>query len=196
MKRRLGTLLVVMAAISAAVLGYLYFAMNNAGAPLAGGAIGGPIHLTAADGTVFDSASLKGKPYAVYFGFTHCPEACPTTLSEISRTTEQIGAPAKDFITLFITIDPERDTPALMKDYVSNFTGNIIGLTGTPDEVASVAKEFRVYYKKVPTSDGSYTMDHTAVVYLMDRNGTFDSVIPYSDGHDAYVEKIKNLLAR
>ena len=192
--RKLISILVVAAALTAAVLGYLYFVQNKV-APIAGVPIGGPIHLTAADGKPFDSASLAGKPYAVFFGFTHCPEACPTTLSELSRVYDELGDQAKDLTVLFITVDPERDTPAVMKDYVSNFGGNIIGLSGTPAEVAEVAKEYRVFYKKVPTSDGSYTMDHTAVVYLMDRKGQYQSIIAYGEDHDRYLEKIKQLLA-
>src|SRR5262249_37714683 len=155
-------------------------------------AIGGPIHLTTQDGAKFDSASLAGKPYAVFFGFTHCPEVCPTTLSDIAQATDAIGTDAaKNFTTLFVTIDPERDTPPVLKEYISNFNGNIVGLSGTPEQVNQVAKEFRVFYKKVPTSDGSYTMDHTAVVYLMDKSGQFRGVVSYNEDHDAYVSKIK-----
>ena len=192
--RRLLTILIAAAAIAAAGLGYIYL---NRPDPGGGGgiAIGGPIHLTTQDGGKFDSASLAGKPYAVFFGFTHCPEVCPTTLSDIAQATNAIGDSAKDFTTLFVTIDPERDTAPVMKEYISNFTGNVVGLSGTLDEVDKVAKEFRVYYKKVPTSDGSYTMDHTAVVYLMDRHGEFRSIISYAEDHDAYVRKIKEVLS-
>lgn len=192
MSRRLVSILVVVAAVSAAAVGYLY--LNQSGGP-ASAAIGGPIKLTDQDGKPFDSASLAGKPYAVFFGFTHCPEACPTTLSEIARTEDEIGDPAKELTTLFITVDPERDTPAVMKDYISNFGGNTIGLSGTPEEIAKAAKEYRVFYKKVPTSDGSYTMDHTAVLYLMDRKGEFRDIIAYSEDHSRFVEKFKKLLA-
>jgi len=191
--RRLLTILIAAAAISAAALGYLY--LNRQGPEATGGiAIGGPIHLTSQDGTPFDSASLAGKPYAVFFGYTHCPDVCPTTLSDISQATDEIGGKAKDFTTLFVTIDPERDTVPVLKDYISNFTAKVVGLTGTADQVAAAAKAFRVYYKKVPTSDGSYTMDHTAVLYLMDSHGAFRSIISYTEDHDAYVRKIKEVL--
>jgi protein SCO1/2 len=116
-------------------------------------------------------------------------------LSDIAQATDAIGAKAKDFTTLFVTIDPERDTVPVMKDYMSNFTAKAIGLTGTPDEVAEAAKAFRVYYKKVPTSDGGYTMDHTAVLYLMDSHGAFRGIISYAEDHDAYVRKIKDVLS-
>jgi len=192
MSRRVLSILVVVVAVSAAALAYLYL---NQGSGPAAVPIGGPIRLTDQDGKSFDSASLDGKPYAVFFGFTHCPDACPTTLSEIARTEDEIGAPAKELTTLFVTVDPERDTPAVLKDYISNFGGNTIALSGTPEQVAEVAKAYRVFYKKVPTSDGGYTMDHTAVLYLMNRDGKFADVIAYSEDHDRYVEKIKKLLA-
>jgi protein SCO1/2 len=191
--RRLLTILIAAAAITAAGLGYLY--LNRQGPGAVGGiAIGGPIHLTDQNGAKFDSASLAGKPYAVFFGYTHCPDVCPTTLSDIAQATDEIGGPAKDFTTLFVTIDPERDTVPVMKEYMSNFTAKAIGLTGTPDEVAAAAKAFRVYYKKVPTSDGGYSMDHTAVLYLMDSHGEFRSIVSYAEDHDAYVRKIKEVL--
>ena len=193
MTNRIIPVLVVLVAITAAALGYLY--LNQKGSGPAAVPIGGPIHLTDQDGKPFDSASLAGKPYTVFFGFTHCPDACPTTLSEIARTEDEIGAPAKDLTTLFVTVDPERDTPPVLKEYISNFGGNTVALSGTPEQVAEVAKAYRVFYKKVPASDGGYTMDHTAVLYLMNREGKFQDVIAYSEEHDRYVAKIKKLLA-
>jgi protein SCO1/2 len=192
MSRRVIPILVVAAAVSAAAFGYLY--LYSGGTGPAAVPIGGPIRLTDQDGKPFDSAILAGKPYAVFFGFTHCPDACPTTLSEIARVEDEIGEPAKALTTLFVTVDPERDTPAVLKEYISNFGGNTVALSGTPEQVAQVAKEYRVFYKKVPTSDGAYTMDHTAVLYLMDREGKFVDVIAYSEEHDRYVDKIKKLL--
>jgi len=191
--RRLLIILVAAVAIAAAGLSYIY--LNRQGSEAAGGiAIGGPIKLTDQNGAKFDSATLAGKPYAVFFGYTHCPDVCPTTLTDIAQATDAIGDKAKDFTTLFVTIDPERDTVPVLKDYMSNFTAKAIGLTGTPDEIAAAAKEFRVYYKKVPTSDGGYSMDHTAVLYLMDSHGEFRGIISYAEDHDAYVRKIKEVL--
>ena len=194
MSRRVIPILIVVVAISAAALGYLYLNQGIITGP-AGVPIGGPIRLTDQDGKPFDSTSLAGKPFAVFFGFTNCPDACPTTLSEIARVEDEIGGPAKELTTLLVTVDPERDTPAVLKEYISNFGGNTIALTGTPEQVAQAAKEYRVFYKKVPTSDGGYTMDHTAVLYLMDREGRFQDVVAYSEDHDRYVAKIKKLLA-
>jgi protein SCO1/2 len=192
MSRRVISILIVVAAVSAAAVGYLYLYQGGTGP--AAVPIGGPLRLTDQDGKPFDSTSLAGKPYAVFFGFTHCPDACPTTLSEIARVEDEIGAPAKELTTLFVTVDPERDTPSVLKEYISNFGGNTVALSGTPEEVAQAAKEYRVFYKKVPTSDGGYTMDHTAVLYLMGRKGEFRDVIAYSEEHDRYVDKIKKLL--
>jgi protein SCO1/2 len=192
MSRRVISILIVIGAVSAAALGYLYLYQGGTGP--AAVPIGGPIRLTDQDGKPFDSTTLAGKPYAVFFGFTHCPDACPTTLSEIARVEDEIGAPAKELTTLFVTVDPERDTPAVLKEYISNFGGNTVALSGSPEQVAQAAKEYRVFYKKVPTSDGGYTMDHTAVLYLMGREGEFRDVIAYSEDHDRYVDKIKKLL--
>jgi protein SCO1/2 len=192
MSRRAIPILIVVAAVTAAAFGYLYLNPGLTGP--AAVPIGGPIRLTDQDGKAFDSASLDGKPYAVFFGFTNCPDACPTTLNEMARVEDEIGAPAKDFTTLFVTVDPERDTPAVLKEYLTNFGGKTIALSGTPEQVAQVAKEYRVYYKKVPTSDGGYTMDHTAVLYLMGPKGEFRDVIASNEDHDRYVVKIKKLL--
>jgi protein SCO1/2 len=141
-------------------------------------AIGGPFHLVDQQGRTVTEQDVKGRPFLVFFGFTHCPEVCPTTLFDISEVFRSLGTDADRVAALFITIDPERDTPALIKEYLANFDPHLRGLTGEPAELAAVIKEYRVYAKKVPTADGSYTMDHTAIVYLMDKEGRF--VAPFS----------------
>jgi protein SCO1 len=141
-------------------------------------AIGGPFKLTDQNGREVTDGQLKGKPFLVFFGFTHCPDVCPTTLFEVSEILRALGPDADRTGALFITVDPERDTPAAMKDYLSSFDPHLIGLTGDPAAVAAVAKAYRVYYKKVPLEQGGYTMDHTAIVYLMDKEGRFLS--PFS----------------
>jgi protein SCO1/2 len=146
--------------------------------PLAISSIGGPFTLTGSDGKQFSSASLAGKPYAIFFGFTHCPDVCPTTLFEVSEILKALGPDADRTRALFITVDPERDTPAVIKDYLSSFDPHLSGLTGDPATIAAVAKAYRVYFKKVPLDQGGYTMDHTAIVYLMDKEGRF--VSPFS----------------
>ncbi len=111
----------------------------------------------------------------MFFGYTHCPDICPTTLFEISEMLRALGPDADRARALFITVDPERDTAAVMKDYLSNFDPHVEGLTGDPAQIAAVAKAYRAYYKKVPLDDGGYTMDHMAVIYLMDKDGRFVS---------------------
>jgi len=141
-------------------------------------AIGGPFTLTDQNGGTVTDRDLKGRPFLVFFGFTHCPDVCPTTLFEVSQILRALGPDADRVRALFITVDPERDTPASMKDYLSSFDPHMAGLTGDPAAVAAVAKAYRVYYKKVPLDQGGYTMDHTAIVYLMDKEGRF--VSPFS----------------
>jgi protein SCO1/2 len=134
--------------------------------------------LETVDGTPFGSADLAGKPYLVFFGFTHCPDVCPTSLFEISEVLRAMGKDADRINAWFVSVDPERDTSAAMKDYLSSFDPHLKGLTGDPEAVAKVISAYRVYAKKVPLKDGDYTMDHTALIYLMDRNGNF--VAPFN----------------
>jgi protein SCO1 len=138
-------------------------------------AIGGPFRLIDQDGQPFSDRDLKGKTFLVFFGFTHCPDVCPTTLFEISEVMRKLGPEADRTAALFISVDPERDTPEAMKDYLSSFDPHLRGLTGDAASLAAVAKAYRVYYKKVPLDGGDYTMDHTAIVYLMDKEGRFVS---------------------
>ena len=141
-------------------------------------AIGGPFSLTDQNGRTVTDQDLKGRPFLVFFGFTHCPDVCPTTLFEVSEILRQLGPDADRVGALFITVDPERDTPAALKDYLASFDPHVAGLTGDPASVAAVAKGYRVYFKKVPLDQGGYTMDHTAILYLMDKEGRF--VSPFS----------------
>ena len=141
-------------------------------------AIGGPFQLTDQAGQTVTEKNLQGKPTLIFFGFTHCPDVCPTSLFEISEVLRAMGGDADRVNAYFISVDPERDTASAMKDYLSSFDPHLKGLTGDPDAVAKVISGFRVYAKKVPLKDGDYTMDHTAVIYLMDRDGKF--VAPFN----------------
>ena len=141
-------------------------------------AIGGPFSLTDQDGRTVTDQDLRGHPFLVFFGFTRCPDICPTTLFEVSEVLGKLGPDAERVGALFVTIDPERDTPAQMKDYLSSFNPRLLGLTGDPTAVYAMAKAYRVYVKKVPLDHGDYTMDHTALVYLMDKDGRF--VAPFN----------------
>jgi protein SCO1/2 len=148
-------------------------------APIASAAaVGGPFSLVDQNGKTFTDADLKGHPSLVFFGFTHCPEICPTTLFDISEVLNKLGPDANKVNAVFVTVDPERDTPATLKDYISNFNPRMTALAGDPASIAAVAKAYRVYYKKVPQDGGDYTMDHTAIVYLMDKQGHF--VAPFN----------------
>jgi protein SCO1/2 len=140
-------------------------------------AIGGPFELIDQDGRPVSDRDLKGRPFLVFFGFTHCPDVCPTTLFEISEILRALGPDADKVNALFVTVDPERDGPAQIKDYLSSFDPHLRGATGDPSAVAAMTKAYRVYVKKVPQGDG-YTMDHTAIVYLMDKDGRF--IAPFS----------------
>jgi protein SCO1/2 len=141
-------------------------------------AIGGPFRLTDQNGKSISDQDLKGKPFLVFFGFTHCPEVCPTALFDMSEILAKLGPDAGKVNALFVTVDPERDTPDKLKEYLTSFDPHLIGVGGDAEALAAVAKAYRVYYKKVPLKDGDYTMDHTAIVYLMDKNGAF--VAPFS----------------
>jgi protein SCO1 len=141
-------------------------------------AVGGPFKLIDQNGRTVTEQDMKGKPFLVFFGFTHCPDVCPTTLFDISEVLRKLGPDADRAVALFVTVDPERDTPEVMKRYLSSFDPHLRGLTGEEAAVAGVIKAYRAYAKKVPNPDGSYTMDHTALVYLMDKDGRF--VAPFN----------------
>ncbi len=148
--------------------------------------IGGPFHLVDQDGKPFSDQAMKGRPFLVFFGFTHCPDVCPTTLFEMSQVLGKLGPDADRIGALFITVDPERDTPAVLKDYLSNFDPHLRGLTGDRPAIDAAIKAYRVYAKKVPLEGGDYTMDHTAVVYLMDKDGHF--IAPFNTKRTADAE--------
>jgi protein SCO1 len=141
-------------------------------------AIGGPFSLTDQNGRTVTDQDFKGRPFLVFFGFTHCPDICPTTMFEISEIIRKLGPDGDRVRALFITVDPERDTPAALKDYVSSFDPRIVAVTGDDAAIAAVAKAYRAYYKRTPLAEGGYTMDHTAIVYLMGKDGRF--VTPFS----------------
>ena len=140
-------------------------------------AIGGPFELVDQNGKTVTDRDLRGQPFLVFFGFTHCPDVCPTTLFEVSEVLRALGPQADRVGALFVTVDPERDTPEKLKDYLSSFDPHLRGLTGDPQAVAAMIKAYRVYARKVPQENG-YTMDHYAGIYLMDRNGRF--VAPFN----------------
>jgi len=157
---------------------FLYATGNFGGGGPAASAIGGPFKLVDQNGNPITDADLKGKPHLVFFGYTHCPDVCPTTLFDVSEVLRALGKDAERTSALFITVDPERDTAAVMKDYLSSFDPHLRGATGDRAAIDAAEKSYRVYAKKVPTQSGDYSMDHTALVYLMDKQGRF--VAPFS----------------
>jgi protein SCO1/2 len=167
-------------------------AKGVAGGPL-GASIGGKFSLVDQNGKPFTDTDMKGKWELVFFGYTHCPDVCPTTLNELSLALDQLGDNKSKVGIVFVSVDPERDTPAAIKSYVSSFDGPITGLTGTADEVAQAAKDYKVYYAKHPTAGGGYDMDHSAVIYLMDPGGRFTATFTPDDTSDAVAARLKKL---
>jgi protein SCO1/2 len=157
-------------------------------------AVGGPFHLEDQNGKPVSDQDFKGRPFLVFFGYTHCPDICPTTLFEISEVIKTLGKDADRAGAIFITVDPERDTPAALKDYLSSFDPHLRGLTGEPAAVEAAIKAYRVYAKKVPLKDGDYTMDHTAVVYLMDKDGHFVAPFNLKQTPEAAAEQLRRYL--
>lgn len=159
--------------------------------------VGGPFTLTNQDGQVVDQSILEGRWSLVFFGFTYCPDYCPTTLGVLNAVQERMGDKAKDLQIVFISIDPERDTPQMLKDYLSSdgFPDDVIGLTGTPEQVAQVAREYRAFYQKVGEGEG-YTMNHGLTVYLMGPDGRFRSAVAHDLGPSRTATLIENAMEK
>jgi protein SCO1/2 len=147
--------------------------------------VGGPFELIDQNGKTVTDATYRGKPFLVFFGFTHCPDICPTAMFEISEIFNALGHDAEKVSALFITVDPSRDTPEKLKLYLSSFHERISGLGGTDAQVDAVKKAYYAYSKRVPLDGGNYTMDHTSIVYLMDKQGRF--IAPFNLKRDAKV---------
>ena len=157
--------------------------------------IGGPFTLTGADGKPFPSSRLNGKPAAIFFGFTNCPDVCPTTLARLVKLRKQLGRGDDALSILFVTVDPERDGPAEVGSYAKLFNAPVTGLTGGPADIERVKKQFGVFSQKVAQPGGSYSVDHTASVFLMDRNGKFVATLSPEEGDPVALAKIRRLLA-
>jgi cytochrome oxidase Cu insertion factor (SCO1/SenC/PrrC family) len=166
------------------------FAYRQFGAPTdetvqAPFAIGGPFTLVDADGVNRRDTDFRGKLMLIYFGYTFCPDVCPTTLTMMSNTLDKLGASASEIAPIFITVDPARDTPTQMKQYMESFDPRFVALTGSPEQIAAAASAYRVYYRKTSDDGGQYTVDHSSVIYLMSRDGRylghFDSAITADD---------------
>ena len=184
----------VLAAGALLALAFRETPQGAAGTALAS-AIGGPFRLTDQNGKPVSDADLKGKWQLLFFGYTHCPDACPTALNEIALALDQLGAKRDAVEVVFITVDPERDTPEVLKSYVASFDAPIIALTGAPEAVAQAAKAYRVYYAKHPRPDGEYDMDHSAVIYLMNPEGRFTASFTPDSTAEAIAARLQKLLS-
>ena len=184
--RAIFAVLFVLIAAMAGWAGYSWLSRTSGEAPY-----GAPFTLTNANGQPITEAAFQGHPSAVFLGFTHCPEVCPTTLFEMKGWMDKLGEDGKNVKAFFVSVDPERDTPEILKTYIGNVTDRVIGITGDPSAVAAMAKAWGVYAKKVPTSDGSYTMDHTALVFLLNSKGQFHGTIAYGENPDTAFAKFQ-----
>jgi protein SCO1/2 len=168
---------------------------QGAAGTLLASAIGGPFRLVDQNGKTVTDTDLKGKWSLVYFGYTHCPDACPTALNDIAIALDQLGPRREAVRSVFITVDPERDTPEVLKEYVTSFDAPILALSGSPEEIARAAKAYRVYYAKHPEPGGDYSMDHSSVIYVMDPEGRFTASFTHQSTPEEITERLKKLLA-
>ncbi len=189
----------VLVALMAGFLGAgsFYFTRSPESAA-AGGPFGVPFTLVAQNGQPITEKAFRGRPSAVFFGYTHCPDVCPTTLFEMDGWLQKVDPDGSKLGAYFVTVDPERDTPAIMNEYVSNVSRRITGISGPTDKVTEMVHGFRVYAVKVPLDakdpNGDYTMDHSASVYLLDAEGRFAGTIAYQENPDTAVKKLQNLI--
>ncbi|MCZ7933654.1 cytochrome oxidase assembly protein Sco [Agrobacterium leguminum] len=184
--------------VLAGVVSWLTIEMTKTRNEMVETTYGVPFQLTAQNGQPITEKAFQGKPTALFFGFTHCPEVCPTTLFELNGWMEKVDPAGDKLQAYFVSVDPERDTPEIMQQYVSNVSKRITGITGPADKIAETLKGYRIYAKKVPVDEkdpnGDYTMDHTASVILLDSNGRFSGTIAYGENPEVAEQKLQNLL--
>ena len=188
----------VLIAALAVTLGWLTYEWQMSESRIADKPYGVPFELVDQTGSPITEAAFRGRPTALFFGFTHCPEICPTTLYELDGWLKQADPEGGNIGAYFITVDPERDTPELMDSYVAGVSDRIIGISGDPETIGDVVKGFNIYAKKVPIDsgapEGDYTMDHTASVFLLDAQGRFKGTIAWGENPETAVTKLENLL--
>ncbi len=187
------SILVGILVLMAAGVGFItfqWYRTMNAGEPF-----GAPFALVDQRGGEITEAAFRAQPTAVFFGFTHCPEVCPTTLFELDGWLKKLGDDGKNIHAYFVTVDPERDTPEVLNAYVSNVSDRITGITGSSGQIAAMAKSFGIYAKKVPLEGGDYTMDHTASILLLSGDGKFAGTIAYGESPETAMAKLKRLAA-
>jgi cytochrome oxidase Cu insertion factor (SCO1/SenC/PrrC family) len=158
--------------------------------------IGGPFALIDGDGHAVTERSFPGKWLLIYFGYTYCPDVCPTSLNRVAEALDRLGPDGAEIQPLFITVDPERDTPAMLRDYVKAFDPRLIGLTGSPEAIAAAAKAYRVYYRRTDQGSGAsdYLIDHSALTYLVDPQGAVVAYFSHNDSAESMAATIRKLI--
>ena len=184
----------ILLALGAGLGGRLVWEDRSGNGALIAADLGGPFSLVTHTGAPITEADLKGSPSALFFGFTPCPEICPTTIFDINAWLEELGPAGDDLKVYFVTIDPERDPPEVLGEYVTAQSDRVTGISGPPDAVRAMADVWRVYYKAVPLDDGDYTMDHTSLIYLLNDDGQYAELIRYGEAQDSAVAKLRALL--
>ena len=192
--RTIRIVLWVLVALAAAGAAILYVQRSSQAVEETEMSLGAPFVLTDSEGRKFDSRSLDGKPHVMFFGFTHCPDVCPNTLARLAKLRNQLGKGDNAFQILFVSVDPERDTPAELAKYMKLFNTPVTALTGTPKEIADVTRSFGIYARKAPTGGGSYTMDHSAQVLLFDGDGAFRGTIAFDETDEPALQKLRNIV--
>ena len=191
--------LIVLIAILGVAFAWLAFEWSRSDAGPGGGPFGVTFELVDQTGAPITQAAFQEKPTALFFGFTHCPEVCPTTLFEMDAWLRQVDPEGDKINAYFITVDPERDNEEVLDAYVSSVSDRIVGITGEPAKVRDMARGYRVFFEKVPTDtsdpDGDYTMNHTASVFLLADGGRFQGTIAYGEDTDVAVSKLQNLIS-
>lgn len=195
---KLRTALWALVAIALIGSGFLFYTKSKSGDDQLASAfkIGGPFAMTDHNGNAVTEKTYAGNPMAIFFGFTYCPDICPTTLSRLSTLMEKLGPQGQKIQVILVSVDPERDTPAILKTYLEAFNPRFIGLTGTAEQLSRFANSYRAFYKKVPISNGDYTMNHSAGVFLYNRIGDFVGTFDPHEDDKVALRKLENLAAQ
>lgn len=192
--RGLPWVLTAVAGVAFGALLFLLVAGPDTRGTFAADPLGVPFTLVDHNGAEVTDAVFRGRPSAVMFGFTSCTDVCPTTLLEMTAWHRALGQAASELSLVFVTVDPERDTPEVLKDYLATFSPAILGITGEPKELATLLDSYRVYWRKVPKDGGGYEMDHTAPVFLLDEEGRFAGTIGHGEDRETALAKLRRLV--
>lgn len=192
--RRRALLLAPAAVLAACLAGAAAYQLTRGAAGTGPGGIGGPFALQDGNGRTVTDRDFRGKWMLVYFGYTHCPDACPTALQDMANALDQLGTARDKVAIVFITVDPERDTPAVMKDYVSSFEAPITALSGSPEAIRQAARAYKVYYARHPEQDGGYSMDHSSIIYVMDPEGRLAANFTHESAPEQIAARLRSLM--